>query len=67
MWEPILWLALAIWVVRWLRHPHGPATSPLPDVGDAPADAEPVIRPRLDDTGLATYSMVVPVDDSPKR
>lgn len=65
MWEPFLWLALAVAVWRWLRHPHGPSTRPLPNVGDAPAGAEPLIRPRLDDNGLATYSMVVPVDHAP--
>jgi hypothetical protein len=38
------------------------ASGDLPEVGDAPADAEPVIRPRLDDNGLATYTLVVPRD-----
>ena len=65
MWEPVLWLALLVAAVRWLTHPHrvGPATEPMPEIGDAPADAEPLIRPRLDDTGLATYTMVIPRDD----
>lgn len=62
MWEPFLWLALLVAAWRWLtrrpvaRRPSGP----LPDVGNAPLDAEPVVRPRLDDNGLATYSMVIP-------
>ena len=49
---------------RWLRHPTAGAwtSGPLPDVPDAPADAEPVIQPRLDDNGLATYTMVIPRD-----
>lgn len=63
MWEPFLWLALAVaawrWVARDRRQGQGFA-GPLPDVGDAPADAEPMIRPRLDDNGLATYTMVIP-------
>lgn len=62
MWEPFLWWALVVAVWRWLtRRRSGVNTfGPLPDVGDAPADAEPIIRPRLDDNGLATFSMVVP-------
>lgn len=60
MWEPVLLIALIAAAVRWLRRPHGPATTPLPEVGDAPADAEPLIRPRLDDNGLGTYSMFAP-------
>jgi hypothetical protein len=62
MWEPFLWLALIVAAWRWFRHPtaHTFASNDLPDVANAPADAEPVIRPRLDDNGLATYTMVVP-------
>jgi hypothetical protein len=64
MWEPVLWLVLIVAAVRWLTRPHrGPAPDPLPEVGDAPADAEPMLEPRLDDNGLATYTMVVPRDD----
>jgi hypothetical protein len=62
MWQPFLLLALLVAALRWLtrrRAPAGP-TEPLPDVGDAPLDAEPIIRPRLDDNGLATYTMVIP-------
>ena len=39
--------------IRRLRHGSG---GPLPDVPDAPADAEPVASARYDDNGLATYS-----------
>lgn len=61
MWEPFLWLALIVAAWRWLtRRPSTNVTGPLADVGDAPSDAEPVMRPRLDDNGLATYSVVVP-------
>lgn len=61
MWEPFLVLALAVSAWRWLssrrpRQAHGP----LHDVGTAPPDAEPVLRPRLDDNGLATYSLRPP-------
>jgi hypothetical protein len=63
MLESFLFLALivvAAW--RWLRQPSTAAwaSGPLADVGDAPADAEPMFRPRLDDNGLGTYTMVVP-------
>jgi hypothetical protein len=70
MWEPVLWLALLVAAWRWLRHPTTGAwtSGPLPDVPDAPADAEPVIQPRLDDNGLATYTMVIPRDtEAPDR
>jgi hypothetical protein len=62
MWEPVLWLALLVAALRWLRGPTAGAftSGDLPDIGDAPADAEPVFRPRLDDNGLGTYTMVVP-------
>jgi hypothetical protein len=66
MWEPFLWLALIVGGWRWLtrRRSGSSAFGPLTSVGDAPSDAEPLIRPRLDDNGLATYSMVVPVDQA---
>ena len=62
MWEPVLWLALLVAAWRWLRHPTHTdwETGNLPDIADAPADAEPIVRPRLDDNGLATYTMVIP-------
>jgi hypothetical protein len=61
MWEPVLWLALIVAAWRWMtRRPSTNVLGPLANVGDAPSDAEPVIRPRLDDNGLATYSVVVP-------
>lgn len=66
MWEPFLWLALLVSAWRWLIRRRGARQmAPMPDVGDAPAHAEPVLRPRLDDNGLVTYSMVVP--DRPRR
>lgn len=62
MWEPFLWLALIVAAWRWLtrRHASSRPAGPLPNVGEAPRNAEPIIQPRLDDNGLATYSMVVP-------
>jgi hypothetical protein len=39
--------------IRRLRHGMG---GPIPDVPDAPADAEPMVTARYDDNGLATYS-----------
>lgn len=64
MWEPFLWLALVVAAWRGLTRPrsNSSAFGPLASVGDAPADAKPVFRPRLDDNGLATYTMVFPVD-----
>jgi hypothetical protein len=63
MWEPFLWLALIVAAWRWLtrRQSGNGALGPLTSVDDAPSDAEPMIRPRLDDNGLVTYSMVIPV------
>lgn len=60
--EPFLWLALLVAAWRWLRRPTHTEweTGNLPDVADAAADAEPIVRPRLDDNGLATYTMVIP-------
>ncbi|MCV0402680.1 MAG: hypothetical protein K5924_03105 [Chloroflexi bacterium] len=62
-WLPFLVLALAIMGWRRIRRgrgrPRGVA-GPLPDVADAPADAQPMLTPRLDDNGLATFTMVVP-------
>ena len=61
MWEPFLLLALLVAAWRRLRRrPTRSVLGPLPAVGDAPANAEPIIHPRLDDNGLATYSMVFP-------
>jgi hypothetical protein len=62
MWQPFLLLALLVAAWRWLtrRRAATEPTESLPDVGDAPPDAEPIIRPRLDDNGLATYTMVIP-------
>lgn len=68
MWEPFLWLALLVTAWRWLTRRRSPAPSgPLPDIGDAPPQAQPIVRLRLDDNGLATYSMVpaVPADAEP--
>ncbi len=62
MWEPFLWLALLVAGWRWMtrRRAERSHAGPLLDVADAPPDAEPVFRPRLDDNGLATYSTFVP-------
>jgi len=62
VWEPFLVLALLVMGWRWWRavRKRSPFGGPLPDVGDAPADAEPVFRPQLDDNGLATFSSFPP-------
>jgi hypothetical protein len=64
MWEPFLWLALLVAAWRWLtrRRIARSTAGPLPQVGDAPSNAEPIMQPRFDDNGLATYSMVIPAD-----
>lgn len=62
MWEPFLWLAMLFGAWRALRRRTRGLNvmGPVPDVGDAPADAEPMLQSRLDDNGLATYTMVPP-------
>jgi hypothetical protein len=66
MWEPFLWIALLVTAWRWLTHRRSrPTLGPMPNVGDAPPGAEPMIRPRLDDNGLATYSFAFPDRPAP--
>lgn len=61
MWEPFLWLALFVRGWRWLTsRGRSRPIGPFPDIGDAPAHAEPMVATRLDDNGLATYSIVLP-------
>lgn len=57
-----LLLALLIMGWRWWRtvRKRSPFGGTLPDVGDAPSDAEPMFRPQLDDNGLATFSSLLP-------
>jgi hypothetical protein len=66
VWEPFLWIALLVAAWRWLGHRRSrPTLGPMPNVGDAPPDAEPMIRPRLDDNGLATFSFAFPDRPAP--
>lgn len=59
--EPFLWIALVVTGWRWLRRRRSRRPlGPIPRVGHAPPDAQPIIRPRLDDNGLATYSFRFP-------
>jgi len=69
MWEPFLWLALLVAGWRWLtrRRAGSSITGPLPNVADAPSNAEPMTQPRLDDNGLATYSMVLPNETAERQ
>ncbi len=64
MWEPFLWLALLVAGWRLISRRRGGSSNvgPLTDVGDAPSGAQPMTQLRLDDNGLATYSMVTPDD-----
>lgn len=51
-------LVVAVWqLFRWRPRIESRA---LPDVGDAPADAEPILAPQLDDNGLGAYSLEMP-------
>lgn len=62
-WLPFLVLALVVMGLRRLRRERGRRrlfAGPLPDIADAPPDAQPMLTPRLDDNGLATFTMVVP-------
>ena len=61
MWEPFLVIALLVTAWRWLTSRRArQALGPLRSVGSAPASAEPILRARLDDNGLATYSLRPP-------
>jgi hypothetical protein len=52
------------WNVRsWFRR-RRPQSSldAMPDVGQPPADAEPVVEPRLQDIGAGSYDLPLPTD-----
>jgi hypothetical protein len=52
-------LVVALVVAAW-RFGHRRSrseTGAMPIVGDAPADADPIASPRLNDDGLGTYSL----------
>jgi hypothetical protein len=53
-------VALIVYAWRALRRTRGTWSGPIANVGDAPPDAEPIARPRLNDDGLATYSLHIP-------
>jgi hypothetical protein len=36
---------------------------PMPEVGQPPADAEPIVEPRMQDIGFGSYEL--PLSDSP--
>lgn len=57
MWEPFLYLALAVSAWRFIRRRSRPETAWVSTVGDAPDDAEPIAFNRLNDDGLATYRL----------
>lgn len=57
MWEPFLYLALAVSAWRFLRRRSRPETEWVSTVGDAPVDAAPIAVNRLNDDGLATYHL----------
>ena len=47
--------ALIVYAWRAMRRTRGAWSGPIANVGDAPPDAEPIARPRLNDDGLGTY------------
>jgi hypothetical protein len=66
MWEPFLLIALLVTAWRWLTRRRSPgAIGAMPNVGDAPSTAKPIVRPELDDNGLATYSLNLPETELP--
>ena len=54
--------ALALLVAAWLfRRRRPPSTlDVLPDVGQPPEGAEPIVEPRLQDIGSGSYEMPLP-------
>jgi len=62
-WEMILSAGLLVllfaWGVRQLQRPRSRSGS-LPDVGQPPRDAKPMIEPRLQDIGFGTYELPLP-------
>lgn len=64
-----LFLILALVKAAWrFAHRERPLTrGPLPEVGDAPASATAIASPRLNDDGLATYSLDLPRTASGRR
>jgi MYXO-CTERM domain-containing protein len=54
--------ALALLVLAWLfRRRRPPSTlDALPDVGQPPEDAEPMVEPRMQDIGSGSYDLPFP-------
>ncbi len=49
--------ALMIYAWRAMRRTRGAWSGPIEDVGEAPPDAEPIGRPRLNDDGTGTFRL----------
>jgi hypothetical protein len=62
-WEMILSAGLLVLLIAWrarrLQRPR-PRSGSLPDVGQPPRDAKPMIEPRLQDIGFGTYELPLP-------
>lgn len=56
---------IALLLVAWLfRRRHSPSTvGTLPDVGQPPEDAEPIVEPRMQDIGFASYELPLPATE----
>jgi hypothetical protein len=55
-----LGVALVVYAWRAIRRTRGTWSGPIPSVGEAPADAVPIARLRLQDDGLGTYRLDLP-------
>lgn len=57
-------VGIALIVVGWLfRRRQSPSTlDAMPEVGQPPADAEPMVEPRLQDIGSGSYELPLPDD-----
>jgi hypothetical protein len=53
-------LVVVAWLFRRRQSPSG--GDAMPEVGQPPADAEPVAEPRLQDIGAGSYDLPLPTD-----
>ena len=54
--------------MKWLFRRRQPSTADdLPDVGQPPEDAEPMVEPRLQDIGSGSYELPLPDDDTDEQ
>jgi hypothetical protein len=57
--------ALVLLLAAWLFRRRQPSSiGPMPNVGQPPEDAEPMVEPRLQDIGSATYELPLSPPDA---